>query len=70
MHGPDKPNGMPPLHPRPAPDFMEAHPSKPVCNTLSLDASSPFVALQPISYAYPCRNAQVCLEVSAMPKIC
>ena len=30
MHDPGKPNGMPPLHPRPAPDFMEPSLSKPV----------------------------------------
>ena len=65
MHGPDKPNGMPPLHPRPAPDFMEAHPSKPVCSTLPLEVSSPYVALQTASYAYCCRDAQVCMGVSA-----
>ena len=30
MHGPGKPNGVPPLHPRPVPDFMEPSVSKPV----------------------------------------
>ena len=42
---------MPPLHPRPAPDFTEAHPSKPVRNALPLNIWSPGVVLEILSYA-------------------
>lgn len=40
MHDPGKPNGVPPLHPRPAADFMEPSLSKPVRLCLFLSAQT------------------------------